>query len=173
MGDSSTGESRRRLEPTTPLQRKIQRRTDVAVLASNFPSRLAEIEDHDAVTHRSSKRWKAAKLGVEAHNRLPVYYRSDGEITHTGYISELLLDPKENDDRAEAFLDRITDDDTYGDFNDMLDTTTYLVTGGTRLDEPFPQTALRKLSDGEPVDENFSRHPAYVIQRPEDFPEFP
>jgi len=83
------------------LQAKIQKRTDGAVLASNHESRLREIEENDSVTHRSGKAWKSAKAGVEAHGRLPIYYRHDGKITHKAYISEIVLNPNENTEEAE------------------------------------------------------------------------
>lgn len=70
-------------------------------------------------------------------------------------------------------LDHISDADTYGDCNDTLDTTTYSVTDSARLEEPFSQTELRKVHNGEPIDENVSRHPACVSQQPGDFPDFP
>ena len=155
------------------LQAVIQKRTDAAVLASNFPTRLEEIESNDAVTHRSSKRWKSAKVGVEAHGRLPIYYRMDGQVTHKGYISRIILDPKENTAAAEEFVEHISDTDTYSEHSDRLDTTTFIVTGGERLADPFPQSELRKLSGDGRVAENFSRQPAYVVQRPGDFPNFP
>ncbi len=148
-------------------------RTDVAVLASNHEQRVTELESNDAVTHRSSKAWKSAKVGFDAHGRLPVYYRMDGDVTHKGYISKLVIDPDEHSAEAEELITHITDDDIYGEYNDVLDTTTFVVTDGERLDEPFPQTELQKLSGDGAIDEGYSRQPAYVIQRPGDFPDFP
>ena len=170
--DRPKNRRRKRLSPSG-LQGKIQSRTDVAVLASNYEDRIEQIESHDAVTHRSSKPWKSAMVGFDAHGRLPIYYRSDGEITHKGYISNIVLNPDENKAEAEELLKHITEDDRYGEYNDKLDTTTYVVTDGERLNEPFPQTELQKLSGEGTIDEGFSRQPAYVIQRPGDFPDFP
>lgn len=164
--------NRRRKRPTaTSLQRKMQSRTDVAVLASNHESRVKELESNDAVTHRSGKAWKSAKVGVDAHGKLPIYYRMDGEVTHKGYISKIVIDPDENSAEAEELVQHITDDDTYGEYHDVLDTTTFVVTDGERFNEPFPQTELRKLSGDGTIDEGYSRQPAYVIQRQGDFPD--
>jgi len=153
------------------LQRSMVKRNDPAILASNFESRLEEIVENDAVTHRSGKAWRTAKIGVDAHGRLPIYYRLNGEITHRGYISDIVLEPDENTDGVEKFLDNISEEDTYENYNDQLDTTTYIVTGGERLDEPFPQSELRKLADGDNIDQGYSRQPAYVRQRQGDFPD--
>ena len=171
--DHSKTRRSRRTSSASGLQAKIQRRTDAAVLASNYEARLEELVSNDAVTHRSGKEWKSAKAGVDAHGRLPIYYRQDGTVTHTGYISRIVLNPDENADEAEEFIKHITEDDTYEEYNDRLDTTTFLVTDGKRLEEPFPQSTLRKLSDGSTISENFSRQPAHVVQRPGDFPDFP
>ena len=38
-------------------------------------------------------------------------------------------------------------------------------------DDTFHQSELRKLSGNGTIAENYSRQPAYVIQRPGDFPE--
>lgn len=163
----------RQSNTTTKLQRQIRQRTDVAVLASNHPSRLEEIAANDPVTHRSGKPWKSAKIGVDAHGRLPIYYRSDGLVTHTGYISRIVLNPSENTTAAEEFVQYISDDDTYGEYHDRLDTTTFIVADGRELAEPFSQAELQKLSGEGTVDEDYSRQPAYVVQRPDDFPDFP
>lgn len=171
--ETPTRHQRTRSSSRTGLQAKMQSRTDVAVLASNYEARLDEFTEEDAVTHRSSKAWKSAKVGFETHGRLPIYYRSDGEITHKGYISELVLNPEENMEKAEELLKYITDNDTYEDYNDRLDTTTFVVTDGERLDESFSQTKLEKLSGDGNIEAGFSRQPAYVVQRDGDFPNFP
>ena len=156
----------------TPLQRAIRDRTDCAVLASNHEQRLQEMVDSNAITHRSGKRWASAKVGVDAHGRMPIYYRLDGMITHVGYISQIILDPSENEAAANEFLKHISSGDTYGEYHDELDTTTFIVTEGRRLADPFSQSELRKISGTGHINENFSRQPAYVVQRPGDFPEF-
>ena len=169
---SKQRQAENRDQAQSKLQRSIVKRNDPAILASNFESRLEEIVENEAVTHRSSKAWRTAKIAVGAHGRLPIYYRLDGEITHTGYISDIVLEPDEETDRLEKLLEHISDADTYDNYNDELDTTNYIVTGGKRLEEPFPQSELRKLADGDPIDENYSRQPAYVRQRRGDFPDF-
>ena len=171
--DHSETRRGRKTSSASGLQAKIQRRTDAAVLASNYEARLEELVSNDAVTHRSGKEWKSAKAGFDAHGRLPIYYRQEGMVTHTGYISDIVLNPDENVEKAREFIEHITEDDTYEEFNDRLDTTTFLVTDGKRLENPFPQSALGKLSDGSPISENYSRQPAHVVQRPGDFPDFP
>lgn len=169
--DASTTRQARQSNRGSQLQDKIRRQSNAAVLASNHEARLDEIASNDAVTHRSGKRWKSAKVGVEAHGRLPIYYRLDGDVTHKGYISRIILDPDENTTAAEEFVQNITDSDTYSEYYDQLDTTTFIVTDGEELDEPFPQSELRKLSDCSPIDMNYSRQPAYVVQRDGDFPD--
>lgn len=164
---------RRKRSSVSGLQRKMQSQTDVAVLASNHEARVKELESNDAVTHRSGKPWTSAAVGVEAHGRLPIYYRMDGDVTHKGLISNIVINPDENSVEAEKLVQHITDDDTYGEYHDVLDTTTFIVTDGERLKEPFPQTELQKLSGEGTIDDGYTRQPAYVIQRPDDFPDFP
>ena len=158
---------------TSSIQRAMSQRLDPAVLGSNHEQRLVELEENEVVTHRAGKAWKSAKVGVEIHGRLPIYYRIDGEITHTGYISKIAIDPEEGTKEAEEFVEHITDADTYADYNDRLDTTTYIVTDGKRLANPFPQSELQKLVSGENIDQGYSYQPAYVRQRDGDFPDFP
>ena len=163
---------RRNRSSTSGLQAKIQNRTDVAVLASNHEARLEEIAANEAVTHRSGKPWTSAKVGVASHGRLPIYYRLDSEVAYKGYISQIVIYPEKNTAQAEELLQHITEADTYSEYHDKLDTTTFVVTDGERLDDPFPQTELRKLSGDGTIDKGFSRQPAYVYQRPGDFPDF-
>lgn len=158
------------------LSDTIRSSSEGAVLARNFPERLAEFVEFDQVTHRSGKPWTAAKAGVDEWGRIPLYYverDTGGTVTHKGYISEIAVNPTDGNDVAERLREHITPDDTYEEYNDELDTTTFLATHGERIDEPFHQSELRKLSGAGPVAENYSRQPAYVKQRPGDFPDFP
>jgi hypothetical protein len=172
LEDAETRRARRN-NTSSSLQDKVRRRSDAAVLASNHESRLEEIATNEKVTHRSGKPWASAAAGVEAHGRLPIYYRLDGTVTHRGYISRIVIDPDENTAAADELIRYVTDADTYSDYNDRLDTTTFVVTGGEQLDEPFPQSELQKLSGKGTVSEEYSRQPAYVVQRKGDFPDFP
>lgn len=160
-----------RSQSFTPLQQEIRARSDVAVLASNYEARLKELEDNEAVTHRSSKAWKTAKIGVDTHGRLPIYYRQEGVVTHKGYISDIIINPDDKTAAAQNFVEHITDADTYEEYNEKLDTTTFIVTHGERFEEQFSQSELELLSGEGYVSENYSYQPAYVIPRPGDFPE--
>ncbi|SNZ12107.1 hypothetical protein SAMN06269185_1499 [Natronoarchaeum philippinense] len=124
------------------------------------------------VTHRAGKPWTSVKAGIEAHGSIPIYYRLDGMITHKGYIDQIVIRPDDESDVPQSIRDHITVDDTYSDYHDKYDTTTFLVTNGERLDESFPQSDLERLEGDEYVDEDFSYQPAYVRQRSGDFPDF-
>jgi len=150
----------------------MRQRPDPAVLASNYKARLEELVELPKVTHRAGKPWTSAKAGLEAHGRMPIYYRLDGEVTHTGYITQIVIRPEDESDVPQAIQDHITEDDTYSDYNEKYDVTTFLVTDGKRLDEPFPQSKLERIEGGEFIDEDFSYQPAYVRQRDDDFPDF-
>lgn len=152
--------------------RLMQRRPDPAVLASNFEPRLEELAELPKVTHRCGKPWTSAEVGLEAHGRLPIYYRLNGDVAYTGYIIEMVVRPEDESEVPQVIKDHITEDDTYSEYNDKYDTTTYLVTDGKRLDEPFPQSELERIEGGEYVDEGFRYQPAYVRQRDGDFPDF-
>lgn len=164
-----TTASRSRLSKKARL---MQQRSDPAVLASNHEARLEELVELEKVTHRAGKPWTSAKAGVESQGRIPVYYRLDGMMTHKGYIIDMVIDPEDGSDVPQEIKDNITDEDTYSDFNDKYDTTTFLVTDGERFDEPFPQSELELLEGGEYVAEDYSYQPAYVRQRDGDFPDF-
>jgi hypothetical protein len=153
-------------------ERLMSRRRDAAVLASNFEPRLEELENLEKVTHRAGKPWISANAGVESQGKLPIYYRLDKMVTHKAYIEEMVIRPEDESDVPQVIVEHITDDDTYSEFNDKYDSTTYLVTGGERLDEPFPQSELERIEGGEYVDEDFSYQPAYVRQRDGDFTDF-
>ena len=84
----------------------------------------------------------------------------------------MVIRPENESDVPQAIQDHITEDDTYSDYHEKYDVTTFLVTDGKRLDEPFPQSKLERIEGGEFIDENFSYQPAYVRQRDEDFPDF-
>jgi len=152
--------------------RLMQNRPDPAVLASNHESRLQELAELDKVTHRAGKPWTSVEAGIETHGRIPIYYRLDGMVTHKGYIEQIVISPDDESDVPRSIRDHITEDDTYSDYNDKYDTTTYLATDGERLEEPFPQSELKRLDGDEYVAENFSYQPAYVRQRDGDFPDF-
>lgn len=150
----------------------MRQRPDPAVLASNHESRLEELVELNKVTHRAGKPWTSVKAGLETHGRIPIYYRLDGMVTHKGYITQIVLRPDGESDVPQVIQDHITEEDTYSDYNDKYDTTTFLVTDGERVDEPFPQSDLERIEGGEYVDQDFSYQPAYVRQRDGDFPDF-
>jgi len=170
--DSTPRTTRSKGGGQSKIERLMSQRPDAAVLASNYEVRMQEMVELDKVTHRAGKPWTSAKAGVEAHGRLPVYYRVDGMVTYTGYIEDIVLRPEDESDVPQEMKDHITDDDTYSDFNEKYDTTTYLVSGGKRLDEPFPQSELERIQGGEYIDEDYSYQPAYIRKRDGDFPEF-
>lgn len=151
------------------LQKKMATNPNTAVLSSNFPDRLEELVTYDAVTHRSSKRWVSAQIAVDYHGQLPIYYRQDGMITHTGVITEMVTEPAKNRKKAEKLLENSTDADTYSEHHEEIPGTIYVVTDGVKLDTPFPQTELVKVANDEPIDENYSRQPSFVYQRKGDF----
>lgn len=72
----------------------------------------------------------------------------------------------------QVIQDYITDANTYSDYHEKYDTTTSLVTGGQRFDEPFPQSELEKIERGEYINEDLSYQPVYVRHRNGDFPSF-
>jgi hypothetical protein len=93
-------------------------------------------------------------------------------VTHKGYIDQIVIRPNDESDVPQLIKDSISEDDTYSDYHDKYDITTYLAVDGQRLDEPFPQSDLERLEGGEYVDDDFSYQPAYVRQRNGDFPGF-
>lgn len=152
------------------LAYEVRQHRNVAVLTKNYEDRLDELVQNDAVTHRHGTEWTTAKSAIDAHGQLPIYYRTGDEVTHTGIITDILLDPDPSSTEAEKFRDQISDQDTYGEHRAELDKTTYIVERGQKLDEPFPMTDLIKVSDSEPVSPGFWRGaPAYVFQRDGDF----
>ena len=168
-GRSASGRSSTRRSKN---ERLMANRPDPAVLASNHEPRLEELASRPKVTHRAGRPWTAVQAGLDANGRLPIYYRLDGMVSYTGYITELVLRPEDESDVPQVLKDNITEADTYSDYNDKYDTTTYLVEDGRRLDEPFCQSELERLQGGTFVDENYSYQPAYVRQRDGDFPDF-
>jgi len=150
--------------------------SDGAVLARNYSTRLDEFVDLDEVTHRSGKPWTGAEAAVKKFGKYPIYYverDGGGMVTHKGYISNMVVNPQEGDPDAEELREHISDTDTYSDYNDELDTTTFLVSEGEELKTPFHQSDLTVISTGNAVSEDLSRQPAYVKQRPGDFADFP
>lgn len=151
------------------LQLKMRKRSNVAILSKNYSDRLDELVEYKAITHRSGSTLRSAEAAFDAHGQLPIYYRTGDTVTHTGIITELVIDPDPGSKEAEKFRKHISDSDTYSESNDELDETTYIVEHGKKLDDPFPMTELRKVRNSEPIDEDFWRSPAYVFQRDGDF----
>ncbi|QSW97651.1 YbaB/EbfC family nucleoid-associated protein [Haloterrigena alkaliphila] len=155
------------------VQRKVRNTTNAAIFSRNYPTRLEEAVELGEVTHRASKVWRAAEVGVKKHGSMPLYYATrdrEGMITHRGEITSIVIDPEPEDPEAERLEDLVSDDDTYSQHNSppegyaRLDRTNYLVEDCRALEEPFHFTELHKLSDGTPLDEDYSYQPAYVYQ---------
>lgn len=153
----------------TGLQRQMRKHRNVAILSKNYTNRLDELVENDAITHRSGSVLRSVEAAFDAHGQLPVYYRTGDTVTHTGVITDLIVNPDSDPDDAEKFRQPISEDDDYGDYNDELDDTTYIVKHGKKLENPVPMTELNKVSNNEPIDEGFWRSPAYLFQREGDF----
>lgn len=167
--DNSNARSSKQRRRWSGLQRKVRQQQNVAILSKNYTDRLDELVEREAITHRSGSTLRSAEAAFDAHGRLPIYYRTGDTVTHTGLITALAIDPDPDSDEADAFRKQISADDTYGEYNDELDETTYIVEHGRELEDTFPMTELRKVSNNEPIDEGFWRSPAYVFHRDGDF----
>ncbi|AFZ73807.1 hypothetical protein [Natronobacterium gregoryi] len=171
---TSSSSRRRKQSQYSGLAQKIRKHRSVAVLTKNYSKRLEELVEYDAITHRSSSTWTTAESAVDAHGSLPIYYRTEDTVTHAGIITDIVIEPDSESDDIEKFQKHISENDTYSEYNEELDTTTYIVEHGHKLDDPFPMTDLKKLSDNEPVSAGFWRGaPAYVFQRERDFQSIP
>ena len=140
-----------------------------AVLIRDY-NRLADFERQDIVTHRSNKLWPAAEAGVEKFGKLPLYYaetiQKGGKVTHTGYMTMIVLNPSKNKEKAQTLREKLANE--YEKYHVEFDTTTFVVEQVEPIRESFYQYRLEKLSGGA-VHENYSREPAYVKHRPNDF----
>jgi hypothetical protein len=140
-----------------------------AILIRDY-DRLDDFDHQDIAMHRSHKPWNAAKAGVEKFGHLPLYYakaaKNDGTVTHTGYMTMIVLNPNENEEKAQTLKNKLTDE--YAKYHAEFDTTTFLVERVEEIENPFHQSNLQKLSGGN-IHENYSREPVYVQHRSNDF----
>lgn len=138
-----------------------------AIFTRNFPQRLEDAVRSEKVTHRARKTWRAAAIGIEHHGDLPAYIKSrdveEDVVTHTGVIEHVVVDVEDNPDKVEKLREFVADRDTWDEHIDDTKTL-YLLRNCQKLDEPFPYTNLRKIKNGEPLPESYSRQPAYVYK---------
>lgn len=155
------------------VQRAIRNTPTAAVFSRNYPTRLEQAVELGKVTHRASKVWRSAEIGVKKHGSMTIYYATrdgTGMVTHRGTITSVVINPEPGDTEAERLDQLVPADDTYSQYNtpiagyERLDTTNYLVEDCIELDDPFHFTELHKLSDRTPLDDNYSRQPAYVYE---------
>jgi hypothetical protein len=127
-------------------------------------------ENKELTTFRSQDSWRSAKNALEwRDDDVIVYYcpRGEGKIQYTAILEDIHLHPDRNEKKTKKMLEnqldihRQAEDGLWG--GDVK--TLYQVSQFTPVEEPFPFTKLRKVSDNDPIAANYSYSYSLVHQR--------
>ncbi len=145
----------------------------VGVFTRGYQDQLEEAANRDPdalTTFRSQDSWRSAENALEwSDEDIIVYYcpRGKEKVHYTAVLEDTHLHPDRDDDETERMLatqldiHREADDGLWGGEVETL----YQVSNFEAVDEPFPFTELRKLSDNEPIAPNYSYSYSVVHQR--------
>lgn len=132
----------------------------------------AEREDEALTTFRSRKPWRSAEKALQwRDDDVVVYYcpRGKERIHYTAVLEDMLLHPDPDEDPVEEFLKtqldihRQAEDELWEQYGGA--DTLYRVSQFTPVEEPYPFTELRKISDGKSLDPDYGYSYSVVQQR--------
>ena len=146
------------------LKTKIRKNPKVAIFSRNHPwylKKAAEVSSQypeRLITFRASVSWKSAQTALKYRGSIPVYFVPIGQekqIKYEATLHTVLLNPKRGDEETEKLLKFSLPETSeeglwQGDVN-----TLYVIRQCHELPNPFPMTALVKVSDGEPISERY------------------
>jgi hypothetical protein len=135
---------------------------------------LCSTDPDRRVLFRSKKRWVSAREAVKAKDYIPIYFvpidSSAGLITYVARLVCVKLAPELfTEDEVREFSVATTQDEGFWEENgEHTVQTMYLISHCRKLNpsEQIRFTELRKLSDGKPIAEDFSRNYAIVEPNP-------
>jgi hypothetical protein len=159
------------------LQTQVKQNFYCAIFSRNYSEHLdeaVEISSHNPkqpITFRSSVVWSSAKLAIETHGQRKIYFAPVGDsnfVSYEGNLEKIELYPEFNPQIAQNLLQYCTqstrEEGLWEKAGKVGVKTLYVISGCRKLTSPFPVTDLRKLIDGSPIDENFSRSYAVVYE---------
>lgn len=149
------------------IESKIRTRPDVAVFARNHSPYLkaAALRNKNRpeqfTTFRASSKWTAALHANQAHGAIRIYFAVIGAGTNVEYealIHRIKLNPRKGERETEDLL-RFELEETKGEGlwenHTKKVNTLYVITHCRRLASPFPMMWLIKVSDDEPISQDY------------------
>jgi len=146
------------------LETKIRRNPRVAVFSRNHPEYLrsaAEVSSHHPeklITFRASTSWKAVQTALKYRASLPVYFVPIGQenlVSYEATLHTVLLNPRQNDEDTKKLLAFCLPETSGEGLWEGEVNTLYVIRQCRKLSDPFPMTALVKVSDDEPISERY------------------
>jgi hypothetical protein len=158
------------------LQKKVKETSDVAILSQNHriylehAAKIGAKNPKQRITFRASAIWKSGKAGLETHGTLRIYFAPSAEgdlVAYKALLEEILLKPETDDSATQKLLEHClpeTSDQGLWEEYDERVRTLYVISHCEWIESPFSYTELTKLSDGEPVNENYTSGYAIVYE---------
>lgn len=153
------------------LEAKAASTPAVAVFSRNHREYLdaaVKADPERPITFRAQRVWRAARAAVETYGPRKIYFvpiPGNKLVEYQALLEKVVLYPAQLDaDTVNQLLanclEKTRDEGLWEQYGEVV-RTLYVISHCQKLASPFPQTALRKLSDEEPIAENYVR--AYVV----------
>jgi hypothetical protein len=164
------------MERTMSLQTKVKETPNVAILCQNHriylehAAKIGARSPEQPITFRTSALWKSGKMGLGAHGPLRIYFAPSTEgsiVAYEALVEDILLEPEAEDAATQKVLEHClpeTSDQGLWEAYDEQVRTLYVISHCEWVEPTFSYTKLTKLSDGAPVDENYTSGYAIVYE---------
>jgi hypothetical protein len=159
------------------LHTKVKQNSNCAVFSRNYSEHLEEavkISNNnysDIITFRSATVWSSAKVAVETHRQRKIYFAPVGDYNYVQYeanLEQVQLYPELKSEKTQYLLEHCTNstrEEGLWEKNGQIGVKTlYAISNCRKLSSPFPCTLLIKLSNGCPINANFTRSYALVLE---------
>jgi hypothetical protein len=148
------------------LSDKVTETPDVAILCRSHPvylahaAKIGELHPERRITFRTGVPWRSGEVALEVHGPRTLYLLPEGEemVEYEARLEEVLLDPVAGSPQTQALLEmclpETRDQGLWEQYGEAV-RTLYVLSHCRPIAEPFPYTALIKLSDDAAIDPNY------------------
>ncbi len=136
----------------------------------DYAVEVGKLDPRSQVTFRSQQSWAGAQKLLKEHDDLPIYFGVVGEgpeILYKAYLRQILINPTPDDEKTNQFLKVAPPSTEKEGLWDGKVKTLYTISGCHLLESSFAMTSLIKLSDDEPISQNFNYSYSLVKRKSE------
>jgi hypothetical protein len=159
------------------LERKVSQASNIAVFCRNHfdylesAVKIGTKNPSQQITFRASTTWKSAKLAIDMHGPIKIYFatiKGGDLVKYEATLEQVEINVSYQDSTTNKLLKKCleeTRDEGLWEKYGQTVNTLYVISGCRKLTEPFRYNSLTKLSDDLHINENYGYSYSLVYER--------